>query len=64
MKESISKKEYKKLLKIAAHHSWAIKDRGDLERRMNDGDDFLELSVWGIKAMLIEAYELGKSAKD
>jgi len=48
------------LLEIAKKHSCAIEERGDLEKRNNDSEDFLELSVWSLKEMLKEAYELGK----
>ncbi|MCW6681304.1 hypothetical protein NHG29_00215 [Aerococcaceae bacterium NML160702] len=37
-----------------------VKERGDLEKRNSDSEDFLDISVWGLKAMLQEAYELGK----
>ncbi|MGX7139971.1 DUF6900 domain-containing protein [Facklamia languida] len=48
------------LLEIAKKHSCAIEKRGDLEKRNNDSEDFLEVSVWSLKEMLKEAYELGK----
>ena len=48
------------LLEIAKKHSYAIEERGDLEKRKNDSEDFLEVSVWSLKKMLKEAYELGK----
>ena len=50
----------KELLEIAKKYSYAIEQRGDLEDRCNDEEDFIEFSVWSIKAMLKEAYELGK----
>lgn len=53
----------KKLFEIAKKHSYEIEERGDLEARMNDQDDFLDIAVWGLKRMLEEAYELGKSEK-
>lgn len=59
--EKISKAVLKKLIKIAKNNSSEIEARGDLEERKNDEDDFIEVSVWGLKAMLIEAYKLGKS---
>ena len=37
--------------------------RSDLERRNNDSDDFLDISVWSLQSMLEEAYELGKPQK-
>lgn len=50
----------KELLKIAMENSAAVKMRGDLEERNSDDQDFLDISVWSLKAMLQEAYELGK----
>lgn len=47
------------LLKIAKEYSTEIEERGDLETRMDDSEDFLEISVWGLKKMLEEAYKLG-----
>ena len=48
----------KQLIEIAKKNSY----RGDLETRNSDSEDFIEMSVWSIKAMLEEAYELGKKA--
>lgn len=59
----MSKNEQNLLYKIASKHNDAIKQRGDLERRWSDSEDFIELSVWSIEEMLKEAYELGKTAK-
>lgn len=50
----------KELLKIAKESSYAVKVRGNLERRYNDGENFLAISVWSLKEMLEKAYELGK----
>lgn len=52
----------KKLLEIAKKHCYQVEVRGDLEERMNDSDDFLDIAVWGLKRMLEEAYELGKQS--
>ncbi|WP_436231477.1 DUF6900 domain-containing protein [Arcanobacterium phocae] len=30
---------------------------------MSDSEDFIEVSVWGLKAMLEDAYNLGQQAK-
>lgn len=56
----------KQLVEIAKKNSYSIETRGDLESRRNDDEDFIELSVWSIQAMLEEAYELGRkdSKKD
>ncbi|MFO0873151.1 MAG: hypothetical protein U0575_04160 [Phycisphaerales bacterium] len=34
-----------------------------LERRMRDALDFHEVSVWGVEAALIAAYEAGRAAE-
>lgn len=52
----------KKIFEIAAKHSYEAKTRGDLEQRWNDSEDFIEVPVWGIEAMIAEAYEAGKKA--
>lgn len=49
-----------KVLGIAKKHSYAVEERGDLDRRGSDLEDFIELSVWSLKEMLKEAYESGK----
>ena len=60
--KAMTKKIEKTLLEIAKKNNCEIEDRGDLETRHNDGDDFIEVSVWGLKAMLEEAYAAGKAA--
>lgn len=65
MDMNISKVTEKKLLEIVKRNSVSVESRGDLERRRSDSEDFIEVSVWGIKAMLEEAYKLGaKVAKE
>lgn len=58
----MTKKIEKQLLNIAKENSVVIEERGDLARRWNDSEDFIEVSVWGIEAMLKQAYELGRKA--
>lgn len=53
----------KKLYEIAAKHLIAVEERGDLETRRSDGEDFFEVSVWGLAAALKEAYEAGQKSK-
>lgn len=48
-----------KLLKIAEKHFSPVEERGSLETRNNDSEDFFEVSVWSLKAALEEAYKLG-----
>lgn len=56
----VTDKEMKKLTKIAIKHFGAVEERGSLETKDNDQADFFEVSVWGLKDALIEAYKLGK----
>ncbi|MGX7140013.1 DUF6900 domain-containing protein [Facklamia languida] len=63
---AIQRREQKKeiiLLEIAKQHSFAVNDRGDLEKRNTDSEDFIELSVWSLKAMLKAAYEAGQQGR-
>jgi len=53
-----SKKFEESLLKIVREHS-SIQT---LETRKSDSLDFHMISVWGLKAMLIDAYNLGQSS--
>ena len=59
----ITKKESKQLLKIAMKYIYAMEKRGDFEYRMNDDEDFLDVSVGSLEAALEAAYLLGKSTK-
>lgn len=61
--KKLTKAEAKKLLAIAKKHSYSIEERGDLEQRWNDSEDFIEMAVWNIEAMLEEAYRLGQASK-
>ena len=56
----MNKKLQKQLEKIAMENSYAIEQRGDLETRKSDSEDFLDISVWSLREMLKQAYELGK----
>ena len=55
----ITKKVQRQLLSIAMKHSCAVRERGDLEPRHSDSEDFLDVAVWSLKAALEDAYELG-----
>ena len=48
---------------IAFSHIISVEQRGDLETRMRDDDDFFEVAVWEIKAALTAAYEAGRKSK-
>lgn len=41
----------------------SVAERGDLETRNSDSEDFLDIPVWNLKRALEEAYLLGKSEK-
>lgn len=56
----LSEKEFEDLVEIAKKHIYSVETRGDLETHNNDSEDFLNVSVWNIKAVLEEAYKLGK----
>lgn len=53
----------KRLLEIAMKHSYEMKERKDFEPRNRDSEDFIEVSIWGLKAMLEEAFKAGKQSK-
>lgn len=63
MMKKVTKEQAKALLEIAKKASYAIEQRGDLEYRMNDEEDFLDLSVGAIEAMLEQAFLLGQRSK-
>ena len=53
----------KTLFEIAAKHLITVQERGDLEARHCDSEDFIEVSVWGLEAALKDAYEAGRKSK-
>ena len=57
----LTNKEQRKVLEIAKKHIYGVKERGDLEQRYRDADDFLDVAVWCIRAALEEAYAAGKA---
>lgn len=57
---NLTKKEQRKVLEIAKKHIYGVRERGDLEQRYRDADDFLDVAVWCIRAALEEAYAAGK----
>lgn len=56
---SLTKRQQRKVLEIAKKHIYSVKERGDLETRKCDSEDFLDIAVWCLKEALEEAYELG-----
>ena len=59
-KRKLTKAQEAQLLEIAKRLMYEVDARGDLETRNWDGADFFEVSVWGLKKALEEAYFLGK----
>ena len=51
----------KQLLNIAKELSYTVEMRGDLDSRMNDEEDFIDIAVWILQEMLERAYQLGLS---
>ena len=56
----LTKKEQRKVLEIAKRVVYRVKERGDLETRYRDSDDFLDIAVWTLREAMEEAYALGK----
>ncbi len=63
MEKELTKTEEKKLLQIAKKCMVAVEERGDLETRHSDGEDFLDIAVWELRNALEKAYRLGKEGK-
>ena len=49
------------LERIAMEASVSLRERGGIEARSNDAEDFPEVSILGIQRMLEEAYRLGRA---
>ena len=56
----LNKKTMKELERIAMKASLSLQQRGGIDGRMNDEEDFPEISIYSIQAMLEEAYNLGR----
>ena len=56
----LSRKTLKELEQIAMRASYTLQQRGGIDGRMNDEEDFPEISVISIATMLEEAYNLGR----
>ncbi len=55
----LTKEQEKKLEEIAMAYSIEIQERGGLDERHNDREDFPEISIWAIQTILEEAYKAG-----
>lgn len=58
--KGISKKILKALEQIAMNADCILEERGGIEARNNDSEDFPEISITAIQEMLEQAYLLGR----
>ncbi len=59
--KGIRKTVLRKLEAIAMEESYTLQERGGIEGRSNDTEDFPEISIFSLQRMLERAYLLGKS---
>lgn len=59
--KGINRKTLKALEQIAMDADYGLELRGGIEGRNNDSEDFPEVSINAIQAMLEKAYLLGKA---
>lgn len=57
----LDSKTLRSLEKMAMETSYTIRNRGGLDSRMNDGEDFPEIPITEITRMLERAYKLGRA---
>lgn len=55
----ITNKTAAELLEIAKKYSYEVEKRGDLDPRMRDSEDFIEIYVGAIENIMRQAYLLG-----
>lgn len=58
----MNKKEYNSLNILATKLSYRLRDRGDLETKNSDMEDFIIMPIWEIKEIVVAAYILGKES--
>lgn len=58
---SISKVEKEKIFSVASQEIVGLSERGSLETKHNDDEDFMVVSVWELSAALEKVYRLGVS---
>ena len=56
---NLTAKKMAELEKIAMTASYSLKERGGIEMRHNDREDFPEIEIASIQVMLEDAYRLG-----
>ena len=55
----ITRKQERKILRLAMSKIYAVQERGDLEPRLNDSEDFLDIAVWCLRDALHAVFEYG-----
>lgn len=58
--KKLSRKTLEALEQIALAADYGLKCRGDIQSRDNDSEDYPEVSIRAIQAMLENAYRLGR----
>lgn len=58
---SVSKIEKEKIFSVASQEIVGLSERGSLETKHNDDEDFMVVSVWELSAALEKVYRLGVS---
>ena len=53
----------KQLLEVAMKHSIAMEVRKSFKKKNSDSEDFVEMAIWNLKAMLEDAYRLGQESR-
>ena len=56
---NLTAKKLKELEKIAMTASYSLNERGGIDMRHNDREDFPEIEIASIQVMLEDAYRLG-----
>ena len=56
---NLTAKKLKELEKIAMTASYSLNERGGIDMRHNDREDFPEIEISSIQVMLEDAYRLG-----
>ena len=59
--KGITKRTLRALERIAMDADYDLGERGGIEGRSNDTEDFPEVSIYAIQRMLEQAYLLGKA---
>lgn len=59
METKLTEKKLAELEQIAMSADCCLEQRGGIDARNNDQEDFPEVSIWGIREMLEKAYRLG-----